>query len=52
MPKLPPVDQLAMLRQSMALDVRFDDTATTLDDSYFAGDSRLFSAYMSQAMLD
>ena len=40
-----PDDQLAMLTQTVALDASADDMATTLADSYFAGESRLFWAY-------
>lgn len=50
--QIPPADQMAMLRQTIAMDAQSDDMATTLSDSYFAGDSRLFWAYTSQALLD
>ncbi len=46
--QIPRADQLAMLRQTVAMDAQSDDMATTLADSYFAGDSRLFWAYMGQ----
>ena len=44
--QIPRADQLAMLRQTVAMDAQSDDMATTLADSYFAGDSALFWAYM------
>ena len=50
--QIPPADQIAMLRQTVAMDAESDDMATTLSDSYFAGDSRLFWAYMGQSLLD
>lgn len=50
--QIPAADQMDMLRQTVALDAQSDDMATTLSDSYFAGDSRLFWAYTSQALLD
>jgi hypothetical protein len=48
--QIPPADQIAMLRQTVAMDAQSDDMATTLSDSYFAGDSRLFWAYMGQVL--
>lgn len=50
--QIPAADQMDMLRQTVALDAQSDDMATTLSDSYFAGDSRLFWAYTGQALLD
>lgn len=46
-----PDDQLAMLTQTVALDASSDDMATTLADSYFAGQSRLFWAYSASVTL-
>ena len=50
--QIPPADQMAMLRQAVAMEAQSDDMATTLSESYFAGDSRLFWAYTGQALLD
>lgn len=49
--RIPFADQIAMLRQTVAMEGRSKDMATTLADSYFAGDSRLFWAYTGQALL-
>lgn len=40
-----PQDQLDMLMQTVAADAQSDDMATTLADSYFAGESRLLWAF-------
>jgi uncharacterized protein YbaP (TraB family) len=48
--RIPPADQLKMLRQSVAMDALSDDMATTLADCYFAADSRLFWAYTVRAL--
>ena len=50
--QIPPEDQMAMLRHTVAMEARSEDMATTLSDSYFSGDSRLFWAYTGQALLD
>ena len=50
--QISPADQMAMLRQTVAMDAWSDDMASTLADSYFAGDSRLFWAYTGQALLE
>jgi len=50
--QIPPGDQMALLRQTVAMQAQSDDMAKTLADSYFAGDSRLFWAYTGKALLD
>ncbi len=40
--QIPPDQQLEMLMQTVAIDAQSDDMATTLSDSYFSGESRLF----------
>ena len=40
---------MVLLRQTVAMQAQLDDMAKTLSDSYFAGDSSLFWAYMDKA---
>jgi len=48
--QIPPADQVTLLRHAVAMEAQSDDMATTLADSYFAGDSRLFWAYTVRAL--
>ncbi len=45
-----PQAQLDMLMQTVATDAQSDDMATTLSDSYFAGESRLFWEFSALQM--
>ncbi len=42
---------MVLLHQTVAMQAQLDDMAKTLSDSCFAGDSRLFWAYMDKAQL-
>lgn len=48
--QIPPDQQLEMLMQTVATDAQSDDMATTLSDSYFAGESRLFWEFSALQM--
>jgi uncharacterized protein YbaP (TraB family) len=45
-----PAQQLDMLMQTVATDAQSDDMATTLSDSYFSGESRLFWEFSALQM--